>query len=51
MGKIRTEENVMWSFAPHDISLMLSIVEEKVKSIEVQGTNIFNKNVEDAPLP
>lgn len=50
MGKIRTEENVMWSFAPHDISLMLSIIEEDIKSIEVQGTNIFNKNVEDASL-
>jgi UDP-2-acetamido-3-amino-2,3-dideoxy-glucuronate N-acetyltransferase len=25
MGKLRSEENVMWSFAPHDISMILSL--------------------------
>src|SRR5690349_3510680 len=25
IGKIRTEENILWSFAPHDISVMLSL--------------------------
>jgi UDP-2-acetamido-3-amino-2,3-dideoxy-glucuronate N-acetyltransferase len=24
-GKIRTEENVLWSFAPHDISMILAL--------------------------
>ena len=24
MGKIRTEENILWSFAPHDISVVLA---------------------------
>ena len=24
IGKIRTEENILWSFAPHDISVMLA---------------------------
>lgn len=26
LGKIRNKENVLWSFAPHDISLILSLV-------------------------
>tara|TARA_B100000963_G_scaffold162539_1_gene141289 strand:- start:65 stop:709 length:645 start_codon:yes stop_codon:yes gene_type:complete len=50
MGKIRTQENVLWSFAPHDISLILEIVNSDVTSINIQGSNIINKNVEDATL-
>ena len=26
MGRIRTEENALWSFAPHDIAIMLRLV-------------------------
>jgi len=50
MGKIRSQENVLWSFAPHDISLILEIVNSDVTSINIQGSNIINKNVEDATL-
>ena len=50
MGKIRSQENVLWSFAPHDISLILEIVNSDVASINIQGSNIINKNVEDATL-
>ena len=28
LGKIRREENVLWSFAPHDISMILALVGE-----------------------
>lgn len=28
LGKIRTEEDVLWSFAPHDISMILGILED-----------------------
>ncbi len=27
LGKIRAEENILWSFAPHDISVLLGILE------------------------
>lgn len=50
MGKIRLEENVMWSFAPHDISLILSLIESKIQTINIQGTKILNKDLEDATL-
>jgi len=29
LGKIRREENVLWSFAPHDISMILALVGEQ----------------------
>ncbi len=47
MGKIRPQENVIWSFAPHDISMMLSLVEAKPESIFVNGNSIIQKNIED----
>jgi UDP-2-acetamido-3-amino-2,3-dideoxy-glucuronate N-acetyltransferase len=39
IGKLRTEENVLWSFAPHDISLMLMLMdgEEPLKVSAVGG--------------
>lgn len=29
IGKLRTEENILWSFAPHDISVILSLIGEE----------------------
>lgn len=32
-GKVRTEENVFWSFAPHDVSMMLALAGREPKSV------------------
>ena len=37
IGKIRTEENILWSFAPHDISVMLSLLNEMPSRRDLQG--------------
>lgn len=37
LGKLRTEENVLWSFAPHDISMILGLVGEAPTTVEAQG--------------
>lgn len=36
-GKFRTEENVFWSFAPHDISMLLGIVGEAPSAVTAEG--------------
>lgn len=36
LGKIRREEDILWSFAPHDISMILSLVNQE--PIEVKAT-------------
>jgi len=36
-GKIRTEENVLWSFAPHDISVILILLNEMPIYISCAG--------------
>ena len=50
MGKIRPYENVLWSFAPHDISLMLDFVNSEIINTEVQGMKIINSKIEDTSL-
>jgi len=50
LGKIRPYENVLWSFAPHDISLILEFVNKEILSIDVQATKILNDHIEDTTL-
>ncbi|NOZ22258.1 MAG: Gfo/Idh/MocA family oxidoreductase [Planctomycetes bacterium] len=50
MGKIRTEENILWSFAPHDISVMLALLQEGPSYVSCQGASYLNKGVADVTL-
>ncbi len=50
IGKIRTEENILWSFAPHDISVMLSLLDEMPSQVTCQGSAHLNQNVTDVTL-
>src|SRR6266540_2510950 len=50
IGKIRTEENILWSFAPHDISVMLSLLGESPSQVSSQGGAYLNRNVFDVTL-
>lgn len=50
LGKIRREENILWSFAPHDISVILSLVNEEPSSVKVVGTNILHPRIADTTL-
>jgi UDP-2-acetamido-3-amino-2,3-dideoxy-glucuronate N-acetyltransferase len=50
IGKIRTEENILWSFAPHDISVMLSLLNEMPTRVSCQGGAWLNQGVADVTL-
>jgi len=50
IGRIRNEENILWSFAPHDISLMLSITGEMPEKVFSHGGIFLPHNVEDVTL-
>lgn len=47
LGKFRTEENVLWSFAPHDISMILGLVGEEPDAVSAQGTVAFTPGIAD----
>jgi UDP-2-acetamido-3-amino-2,3-dideoxy-glucuronate N-acetyltransferase len=50
IGKIRTEENILWSFAPHDISVMLSLLNEMPTAVSCQGNAFLSREVYDVTL-
>jgi len=47
LGKIRREENILWSFAPHDISMILSLTNEEPVSVTSTGGNYLHKTIAD----
>ena len=50
IGKIRTEENILWSFAPHDISVILGLLGEVPVHVSSQGGAYLNPTVFDVTL-
>ena len=50
MGLIRTEENILWSFAPHDISVMLHLLGEEPVAAEAEGQSYLTPGVVDVTL-
>jgi UDP-2-acetamido-3-amino-2,3-dideoxy-glucuronate N-acetyltransferase len=50
LGKIRREENILWSFAPHDISVILGLVGEMPDSVQAQGGNYLHDKIADVTL-
>jgi UDP-2-acetamido-3-amino-2,3-dideoxy-glucuronate N-acetyltransferase len=47
LGKFRLEENVLWSFAPHDFSMILSLAGEEPTSITAQGASFVTPGLAD----
>ena len=50
LGKIRQEENILWSFAPHDISVILSLVGEEPIEVSASSSNILNPEIADTTV-
>jgi UDP-2-acetamido-3-amino-2,3-dideoxy-glucuronate N-acetyltransferase len=47
LGKYRVAENVLWSFAPHDISMLLALTGEAPATIEAHGASFVTPGVAD----
>ena len=50
IGKIRAEENILWSFAPHDISVLLALLGEEPHSVTCEGGDYLNQGIADVTL-
>lgn len=50
MGKLRREENVLWSFAPHDVSVILGLLEEMPETVNAQGGNYLHQQIADVTV-
>jgi UDP-2-acetamido-3-amino-2,3-dideoxy-glucuronate N-acetyltransferase len=47
LGLLRTEENVVWSFAPHDISMVLALAGAEPERVSAIGTTILQEGIPD----
>ena len=47
LGKIRREEDILWSFAPHDLSMILSLVGQEPESVETVGSYYLHEKIAD----
>lgn len=50
LGKIRREENILWSFAPHDVSLIQSIVKEEPAKVFASGGYFLHEKIADTTI-
>ena len=50
LGRVRREENILWSFAPHDISVIQYFVEEEPVQVFSHGAKYLQKNIEDTTI-
>ena len=47
MGKFRLEENVLWSFAPHDVSMLLALFGEAPSAVRATGAAFATPGIQD----
>jgi UDP-2-acetamido-3-amino-2,3-dideoxy-glucuronate N-acetyltransferase len=50
LGRIRREENILWSFAPHDVSVILGLLGEMPEEVQAQGGNYLHQKITDVTV-
>lgn len=50
LGKVRTEENALWSFAPHDIAVILRLVGQSPFQVVATGGCYVTPNIADTTV-
>jgi len=50
LGKVRQEENILWSFAPHDISVILLLVGKLPEWASTSGQHYLQHDVADVTM-
>jgi len=47
LGKVRKDENALWSFAPHDLSVILHLIGDEPIDVVARGSAFLQGDVED----
>jgi UDP-2-acetamido-3-amino-2,3-dideoxy-glucuronate N-acetyltransferase len=50
LGAVRSEENILWSFAPHDISIIQFLIEKEPIEVFAKGDIFLQNNIEDTTI-
>jgi len=49
-GKVRTEENALWSFAPHDVAVILRLMGKSPVEVSATGGSFITKGLADTTV-
>ena len=49
-GKVRTEENALWSFAPHDVAVILRLLGQSPIQVSASGGTYLTKGTADVTV-
>jgi len=49
-GKVRTEENALWSFAPHDVAVILRLLGQSPVEVSASGGAYLTKGIADVTV-
>lgn len=49
-GKVRTEEDALWSFAPHDVAVILRLFGQSPTEVSASGGAFINKDIADVTV-
>ncbi|MEA2150729.1 MAG: hypothetical protein QOD69_2559 [Solirubrobacteraceae bacterium] len=47
LGKLRADENALWSLGAHDVSVVLHLAEEEPHEVEARGESYMRQGIED----
>jgi predicted dehydrogenase len=47
LGRIRRDCNAMWNFAPHDVSIMMYLLGERVAEVSAKGFSFIGPGIDD----
>ncbi|MBI4508434.1 MAG: Gfo/Idh/MocA family oxidoreductase [Deltaproteobacteria bacterium] len=47
LGRLRSDENAMWSLAPHDVSMILHLLGEEPDTVSARGGCYLQQGIED----
>ncbi len=50
LGKIRREENILWSFAPHDVAVILRLLGDMPFQVAAHGGSYVTPNIADVTV-
>lgn len=47
LGRIRRDTNALWNFAPHDLSIMMYLLDDRPVDVSGRGFSFIDPNIED----
>jgi UDP-2-acetamido-3-amino-2,3-dideoxy-glucuronate N-acetyltransferase len=50
LGRVRKEENILWSFAPHDVSVILLLLDAMPEWASTSGQHYLQKEIADVTM-